>query len=101
MKKFLAGGAIAVAFLSAGLWLWQSAANQEEPIPAPPPPEESATISLPEPSANAPKLRRVNRRGSVIGQPLVSRRVAASPISGAVIGRMQPNGNSIAVASAG
>ena len=53
MRRFLAGAGGALLLVTAGLWLWQGQAAQENQIPeAPPPP--ATTDSLPEAGAGAP-----------------------------------------------
>lgn len=53
MRRFLAGGAGALLLVTAGLWLWQGQASQENEIPAMPPPAALAE-GLPEAKADAP-----------------------------------------------
>ncbi len=53
MKRFLAGGGVAMLLLASGLWFWQSRASQEASIPAPPPPD-AIVDGLPEAAPNAP-----------------------------------------------
>jgi EF hand len=47
MKRFLAGGGVAIVLLTGGLLFWQSNANKPNDIPAPPPPAALAE-GLPE-----------------------------------------------------
>ena len=55
MKRFLAGGGVAIVLLTCGLLFWQSRANQQNPIPAPPPPAALAE-GLPEADEDAPEF---------------------------------------------
>ncbi len=59
MKKFLAGGLVAILAVSGGFWFWQGqAAKQKTAIPAPPPPEilSNAPLELPKAGPGAPRF---------------------------------------------
>ena len=53
MKRFLAGAGGALLLVSAGLWLWQGQAAQQNPIPAASPPA-ALVDELPEAGKGAP-----------------------------------------------
>lgn len=53
MQRMLIGGIGALLLAGAGLWFWQTAANQPNIIPAPPPPA-AISDALPEAGPNAP-----------------------------------------------
>jgi hypothetical protein len=53
MRRFLAGAGGALLLASAGLWLWQGQAAQENAVPAAPPPP-ALTEALPQAASNAP-----------------------------------------------
>ena len=55
MKRFLAGGALAILLLTGGFLFWQGRANQQSVIPAPPPPAALAE-GLPEADEDAPEF---------------------------------------------
>ena len=53
MRRFLAGGLSALLLVVGGLWMWQTQADEENPIPAMPPPA-ALPDNLPEAGPGAP-----------------------------------------------